>query len=209
LSPGGACRTSHTDFLKHYRRFDDPDLSISTGTAAQSPFVIAFVRGGISVVPSIINGVVCTSAISAGSSCIFFASRTLYGLSCDGHAPKFFQRCNRFGIPHYAVGATCLLIPLAYMNVNNNSSLVFGWLVNITTVSGLIGWVVIEFTYLRFFKALKEQGYERKDLPYQSPGQPYVAWMTMVLVSIILLTSGTSASVTLIHCRRLRVKSLD
>jgi amino acid transporter len=77
------------------------------------------------------------------------------------------------------------------MNVSNNSSLVFGWLVNITTVSGLIGWVVIELTYLRFFKALKAQGYERGDLPYQSPGQPYVAWITMVLVSIILLTSGT------------------
>jgi amino acid transporter len=77
------------------------------------------------------------------------------------------------------------------MNVSNNSSLVFGWLVNITTVSGLIGWVVIEFTYLRFFKALKAQGYGRRDLPYQSPGQPYVAWITMVLVSIILLTSGT------------------
>jgi len=77
------------------------------------------------------------------------------------------------------------------MNVNNNSSLVFGWLVNITTVAGLIGWVVIELTYLRFFKALKVQGYERNDLPYQSPGQPYVAWITMILVTTILLTSGT------------------
>jgi amino acid transporter len=76
------------------------------------------------------------------------------------------------------------------MNVSNNSSLVFGWLVNITTVSGLIGWVVIEFTYLRFWRALRVQGYERRDLPYQSPGQPYVAWITMVLVSVILLTSG-------------------
>jgi len=171
-------------------RFDDPSLTISTGNAAQSPFVIAFVRSGIQVVPSIINAVVCTSAISAGSSCIFFASRTLYGLSRDGHAPKILQRCNRFGTPHYAVGLTCCLMPLVYLNVGNDSSIVFGWLVNITTVSGLIGWVVIEVTYLRFHAGLKVQGYDRKELPYRSPGQPYTAWITLVCVVLILLTSG-------------------
>lgn len=139
-------------------------MSISTGTAQQSPFVIAFVRAGISVVPSIINAVVCTSAISSASACIFIASRTLYGLSRDGHAPAVFQRCNRFGTPHYAVGLTCLLLPLVYLNVGNSSSVVFGWFVNITTVAGLIGWIVIEVTYLRFCAGLKAQGYSRRGL---------------------------------------------
>lgn len=141
--------------------YDDPSLSISTGTAQQSPFVIAFQRSGVKVVPSIINAIVCTSAISSGSACIFIASRTLYGLSCDGHAPRIFQRCNRFGTPHYAIGLTCVLLPLVYLNVANNTSVVFGWFVNITTVSGLIGWVVIEATYLRFYAGLKKQGYSR------------------------------------------------
>lgn len=104
---------------------------------------------------------VCTSAISSGSSCIFIASRTVYGLSRDGHAPKLFQQCNRFGTPHYAVGLTSLLLPLTYMSVSNNSSTVFFWFVNITTVSGLIGWVVIEVTYLRFYAGLAAQGYSR------------------------------------------------
>lgn len=53
-------------------------------------------------------------------------------------------------------------MPLVYLNVGNDSSIVFGWLVNITTVSGLIGWVVIEVTYLRFYAGLKVQGYDRK-----------------------------------------------
>ncbi|GKT79528.1 amino acid permease [Colletotrichum tofieldiae] len=143
---------------------NDPSLSISTGTAQQSPFVIAFTRSGVSVLPSIINAVVCTSAISSGSACVFIASRTLYGLSCDGHAPKILQRCNRFGTPHYAVGLTCILMPLVYLNVANNTSVVFGWFVNITTVAGLIGWIVIEVTYLRFYAGLKAQGYSRNVL---------------------------------------------
>jgi amino acid transporter len=146
----------------HPRPSNDPALSVSTGTAQQSPFVIAFTRSGVSILPSIINVVVCTSAISSASACVFIASRTLYGLSCDGHAPKVFQRCNRFGTPHYAVGLTCVLFPLVYLNVANSSSVVFGWFVNITTVAGLIGWIVIEVTYLRFYAGLKVQGYSRK-----------------------------------------------
>ncbi|KZL80481.1 amino acid permease [Colletotrichum incanum] len=168
----------------------DPSLSISTGTAQQSPFVIAFTRSGVSVLPSIINAVVCTSAISSGSACVFIASRTLYGLSCDGHAPKILQRCNRFGTPHYAVGLTCILMPLVYLNVANNTSVVFGWFVNITTVAGLIGWIVIEVTYLRFYAGLKAQGYSRNDLPYRSPGQPYVSWITLVMVFLVVFFSG-------------------
>ncbi|UKZ52839.1 hypothetical protein TrVGV298_006626 [Trichoderma virens] len=170
--------------------YNDPSLAISTGTAQQSPFVIAFQRSGVKVVPSIINAVVCTSAISSGSACIFIASRTLYGLSCDGHAPRIFQRCNRFGTPYYAIGLTCLLLPLVYLNVANNTSVVFGWFVNITTVSGLIGWVVIEVTYLRFYAGLKKQGYSRDSLPYKSPLQPYVSWATVFVVSLVILFSG-------------------
>ncbi|KAK2060665.1 amino acid permease [Colletotrichum caudatum] len=169
---------------------NDPSLSISTGTAQQSPFVIAFTRSGVSVLPSIINAVVCTSAISSGSACVFIASRTLYGLSCDGHASKIFQRCNRFGTPHYAVGLTCMLMPLVYLNVANNTSVVFGWFLNITTVAGLIGWIVIEVTYLRFYAGLKAQGYSRNELPYRSPGQPYVSWVTLVMVCLIVFFSG-------------------
>ncbi|KAF5523635.1 Proline-specific permease [Colletotrichum aenigma] len=169
---------------------NDPALSVSTGTAQQSPFVIAFTRSGVSVLPSIINAVVCTSAISSGSACVFIASRTLYGLSCDGHAPRILQRCNRFGTPYVAVALTCVLFPLVYLNVGNNTSVVFGWFVNITTVAGLIGWIVIEVTYLRFYAGLKAQGHSRKDLPYRSPGQPYVSWITLVAVVLVVFFSG-------------------
>ncbi|EED21242.1 amino acid transporter, putative [Talaromyces stipitatus ATCC 10500] len=170
--------------------YDDPKLQLSTGTAQQSPFVIAFQRSGVSVVPSIINAVVCTSAFSSGSACIFIASRTLYGLSRDGHAPKFFQKCNRFGVPHYAVGLTCVLLPLVYLNVGQNTSVVFGWFVNITTVAGLIGWMVIEITYLRFYYGLKAQGIPRDELPYHGPLQPYNAWATLIMVFLVVFFSG-------------------
>lgn len=52
-------------------------------------------------------------------------------------------------------------MPLVYLNVANNTSVVFGWFVNITTVAGLIGRIVIEVKYIRFQAGLKQQGYSR------------------------------------------------
>jgi amino acid transporter len=152
--------------------------------------VIAFERAGIPALPSIINAVVCTSAFSSGSACIFLASRTLYGLSQEGQAPKFFQKCNRFGTPYLAVAASLLLIPLVYLSVASTPSIVFGWLVNITTVSGFISWIAIKATYVRFYHAMKAPGDSRADLPYKSPLQPFTAWFTMISIVVVILFSG-------------------
>lgn len=92
---------------------------------------------------------------------MFLASRTIYSLIADGHAPKIFMKCNRFGTPWYAVSLSLLPSPLVYMVVSNQASVIFVWFVNITTVAGLLGWVVIEVTYLRFFYALNKQTISR------------------------------------------------
>ncbi|KAE9968107.1 hypothetical protein BLS_006015 [Venturia inaequalis] len=172
--------------------YNDENLGISTGTAEQSPFVIAFTRAGIKVLPSIINAIVCTSAFSCGSSCIFLASRTLLGMSEEGHAPRLFLRTNRFGTPYLAVAASLIFMPLVYLALGTSSSIVFGWFVNITTVAGLIGWVVICITYLRFFYGLKYQHINRDRLPYKSPLQPYMAWSTLLALTLVILFSGYS-----------------
>ncbi|CAN9338661.1 unnamed protein product [Alternaria alternata] len=172
--------------------FNDPNLGISTGDAQQSPFVIAFQRAGINVLPSIINAIVCTSAFSCGSACVFLASRTLYGLAEDGQAPKVLLRTNGFGTPYLAIGASLIFMPLVYLSLGSNSSVVFGWFVNITTIAGLIGWLVIEGTYLRFYYALKAQGISRDRLAYKSPMQPYLAWVTGGALVLVILFSGYS-----------------
>ncbi|KAF4634300.1 hypothetical protein G7Y89_g3808 [Cudoniella acicularis] len=169
--------------------YDSKAPSKSTGTAASSPFVIAFQAAGIKVLHSIINAVVCTSAISSGSACISLASRTLYGLSADGHAPKIFMRCNRFGTPWYAAALSVLPSPLVYMIVNTQASIIFGWFANIITIAGLIGWVVIGITCLRFYYGLK-----RQVLPYKSPLQPYVAYAIILIIFLIIFFSGMTSN---------------
>lgn len=78
---------------------DDENLLSGSGTATASPFVIAATRAGIQVVPHIINFVVLTSAWSSGNSSLLGASRVLYGMAKEKHAPKVFLRTNRMGVP--------------------------------------------------------------------------------------------------------------
>lgn len=48
--------------------------------AAASPYVVAMDRMGIPYLPHIVNALIFTSALSAGNSYVYCASRSLYGL---------------------------------------------------------------------------------------------------------------------------------
>lgn len=172
---------------------NDPNLLRSTGTASQSPFVIAARNAGIKVVPSIINAVILTSAWSSGNSTMLGGSRTLFGLAAHGHAPAIFRRLNRFGVPYVAVSLFSLFIALGYMTVSNSASTVFTWLQDIVSISTLVNWVCICCVYLRFYYGCKKQGIDRhKELPWAAPLQPYATWATLVLLIILFFTGGWS-----------------
>lgn len=169
---------------------NDKDLLASTGTAAQSPFVIAATRAGVQVVPSIINAVVLTSAWSAGNSGLLCGSRTLYGLAREGRAPKIFLQVSRFGIPYVAVIFLSLFVCLGFMTLSNGAATVFGWLQDLVAVAALVNWSIICLVYLRFFYSMKAQGISRDRLPWKAPFQPYAAWIGLVSFIILLLTGG-------------------
>ncbi|TVY38872.1 Proline-specific permease [Lachnellula occidentalis] len=166
---------------------NDPSLLKSTGTAAQSPFVIAATRAGIKIVPSIINAIVLTSAWSSG---LLGGSRTLYGMAKEGHAPKFFLRVNRMGVPYIAVCSLSLFICLGFMTLSDSASTVFGWLQDLVSVSALVGWLIICIVYLRFYYGMKKQGIDRDELPWKAPLQPYAAWTSLIAFTILLFTGG-------------------
>ena len=94
------------------------------------------------------------------------------------------------------------------MTISSGAATVFGWLVNLTTVGGFIGWWVINCTYLFFcgfpFVPLRngqnlhgcvdygyqKQGFDRKELVYYSPLQPYLSWWGIFWATFFLIISG-------------------
>jgi yeast amino acid transporter len=158
--------------------------------AYTSPWVMAIQNANISVLPSIINAVVLTSASSSANAFLYVGSRYLFGLAQNGQAPRIFLKCTEKGIPIYGVALTAMWSGLAYMSVSTSSAKVFRWFQSLGTVAILFTWCSICIAYLRFHRALQLQGVDRTTLPYKSPFQPYTAWFALCFFAIIIVFNG-------------------
>lgn len=173
--------------------YNDKDLAaaIKSGSpgAAASPFVVAIENAGISVLPSVINAVILTSAWSAGNAFLYTASRNLYALALNGNAPRVFARCNRNGVPYVAVLGTTAVALLTYLNVSNSSAKVFGWFANLTTVCALFNWTTLSFAYIRFRKGALQQGIYHT-MPKKAWFSPYSAYWAFGSCIFIITIQG-------------------
>lgn len=157
--------------------YTEPLLLSGSGTATASPFVIAIQNAGIKGLPSVINAVILISAWSAGNSDIYASSRTLYALALEGQMPRFVKKCTKKGLPIVAVAITSAFCALAYLDTGGETAVTaFGWLYNISAVTGILTWWTILLSYLRFYYGLKKQGLTRDSFPYIAPLQPYLSW---------------------------------
>lgn len=159
-------------------------------TAAASPWVIAIQRAGIKALPSIINAVIITSAVSSGNAFLYTGSRYLFALAANGHAPKFLLKTAKSGNPIYCVITTAIFSPLTYLSVSSGPNQIFLWFQSLTTMATLCTWSSICVAYLHFFGALKAQNVDRKTLVHRAPLQPYGAWVILVFFLIIIFFNG-------------------
>ncbi|KAJ5524189.1 Amino acid/polyamine transporter I [Penicillium frequentans] len=144
----------------------------STKGAAASPFVAAIYLSGIAVVPDILNGCILQCAISLSS-----AVRRLSLLYT-----------NRRGVPVYALAVSSSVATLAYVNVAEDSRLVFGYLVDMVTMLGLLVWVCILITHIAFVRARKAQGIPDEALTFRARFGLAGTWLGLVLCLFISMT---------------------
>jgi len=177
--------------------YNDPQLLIilggdaaASGTAAASPYVIAMQNLGIGVLPHITNALMVTSIFSAGNSYVYCASRTLYSLALDGHAPKFLRKCTKKGVPIWCFCVTMIFPFLSFLAVGTSSGQVITWLANLTEASQIIDYICMCIIYIYFYRALKVQGYDRSTLPYVGWFQPYCAWIGLLTMIFTVAVYG-------------------
>ncbi|KAJ9642596.1 amino acid transporter [Knufia peltigerae] len=140
----------------------------STGASA-SPFVVAITISGIEVLPAIINGAVLLFVLSTANTDLYISSRTLYGLAKTGQAPKFCGYTNQRGVPVWNLVIGTLVSCLAFLNVSGNSQQVFLYFVNVVSIFGMLSWVSILITHIRFIQARRAQGVRDETLAYTAP----------------------------------------
>jgi amino acid transporter len=166
-------------------------LTSGDDNANSSPFVIAITNAGISILPSIVNACILVAAWSAGNSYCWVGSRMIVAMTTDRQLPQIFGRVDKKGVPYVAVIAAWLFGPLAYLSLGSGGAAqAFTWLLNLSTVAGLIAWATLCFCYIRFFAAMKKQNVSRDTLPWKAPFQPYAAWVGFIGSTIITLVAG-------------------
>jgi amino acid transporter len=145
-----------------------------------SPFVIAVQNAGIKVVPSIMNAVILISVLSVGNSSTYGATRTLQAMAEKGQAPKIFTYIDKRGRPLPTLVLILALGLISYIGtIHGQGPVIFDWLLSLSGLSSFFTWYSllrfspdcrgsICFAHIRFRQAMKVQGQNLDDIPFQA-----------------------------------------
>lgn len=179
--------------------YNYPDLvsiltgSSGSGTAAASPYVMSMKMLGVNVLPHLVNALMLTSIFSAGNTYTYCATRSLYGLALEGRAPRFLRKTWSNGVPIYCFCVVMLFPFLSFLQVGNGSKKVVGWLVDLITAGGIIDYLVMNVTFLYYYRACEAQGVDRKTLPYYGRFQPYGTYIAIFVQTLVVIFYGYTA----------------
>jgi amino acid transporter len=180
-------------FLGMLVPYDSPELAFAakarTGSAA-SPFVVAIKLAGIKALPDILNACILVFTFSASNSDLYIASRTIYGLAEEGHAPKIFRWTDKRGVPVPALAISALFCCTAFMNAADDSKTVFGYFVNLTTIFGLLSWISLLVSHIWFVRARRAQGITNDQMAYVAPFGLWGSIIALFFCCLIALTKN-------------------
>lgn len=143
---------------------------------------------GIPALPSIVNGVILTSAWSCGLANSFTASRVLYSLALRGTAPAIFAKTFR-GVPVLALSVVVAFGCLSYMSVSSSAATAFGYIVNITGATWILNMGLQQIIYICFRRGIDFRGIDRSTLPFAIKRQLPLAWFALIFYMFLFLVS--------------------
>lgn len=158
--------------------------------AVGSPFVETFAKVGITGAAGIINFVVLTAAMSGANSGIYSSSRMLFKMSMDKEVPGIFGKLSKHVVPNIAIVTISLGILIGFIlnviltTVSKSTESLFVIVYSSSVLPGLVPWFVILVSELRFRKQNKDL---LKDHPFKMPFFPYVNYLAIIALVIIVL----------------------
>lgn len=148
-----------------------------------SPFVAIFDGIGIAGAAHVLNVVVLTAAVSAYNSGLYANSRMLYSLARQGNAPKFLGTLNRRGAPVAGVLTSSFITAIAVVMAFLVPDQVFGILISIALAAGIINWVMVAITQMKFRKRIGAKAVEQ--LSFKMPFYP-ISNVLIILFLVVL-----------------------
>ena len=174
--------------------YTDPNLlSAEIEQVSTSPFTLIFERAGILGAASVMNAVILTAILSAGSSGMYASSRMLYAMAVKGRAPGVFAKVDKRGVPMPALIATAAVGAFAFITSLIGDGAAYIWLINVSGLAGFIVWAGIAWSHYRFRKAFKAQGHSVSELPFRS--KLYPAGPILALIMVLTVIAGQNLEI--------------
>ena len=169
--------------------YTDPNLlNTSEENVSISPFTLVFERAGVLGAASVMNAVILTSVLSAGTSGLYSSTRMLFALAEHGHAPRFLMRLSRHQVPLNALMATTLVGLAGFLTSLVGDGRAYELLLTVSALAGFITWAGISWCHWKFRGALRAQGRPLSELPYRARFFP--AGTVIALVACVAIIVG-------------------
>lgn len=182
--------------------YADPRLlSTAVDSIAQSPFAVVLSTAGLSHVASFMNFVILIAVLSAANSDLYSSSRILYSMSESGEVPKFISKVNAKKVPIFSVIITAIFALGFFLLSHVGSGSIFLWLINLSTLSGIIAWSAIIISHFGFRKYLKRENISLDSLSFSAKffpfGQLYslLGCVLVILGQVLVLMNENQLSV--------------
>ncbi|WCE08337.1 amino acid permease [Pseudomonas sp. JBR1] len=174
--------------------YTDPRLLQNDATdVSVSPFTLLFERAGLAFAASLMNAVILSAVLSAGTSGMYASTRMLHSLAEQGKAPRLFARVSRNGVPRNALLATTAVGALCFFTSLVGDKALYGWLLNTSGMCGFIAWLGIAVSHYRFRQGYLAQGRRLEDLPYRAKLFPFGPLLAFALCLVITLGQNYAA----------------
>lgn len=169
--------------------YTDPNLlDSSEENISVSPFTLIFEKAGVLGAASLMNAVILTSVLSAGTSGLYASTRMLFALAENGHAPSFLTRLSRHQVPMNALVATTLVGLAGFITSLVGDGKAYEFLLTVSALAGFITWMGISWSHYKFRRALSAQGVSLDSLPYKARFFP--AGAIIALIACVAIVVG-------------------
>ena len=162
-------------------------LNTSEENISISPFTLIFERAGVLGAASLMNAVILTSVLSAGTSGLYSSTRMLFALAERGHAPHFLTRLSRHQVPLNALMATTLVGLAGFLTSLVGDGRAYELLLTVSALAGFITWAGISWCHWKFRMAMRAQGRGLEELPYRARFFPAGAVVALVACAAIIV----------------------
>lgn len=172
--------------------YTDPRLvdAANNDNIDASPFTLIFEKAGVVGAASVMNAVILSAILSAGSSGLFASTRMLYGLAQRGMAPKVLLKTNKRNVPMPALLATSALA-VACFAISQLQENAYTWLVNASALAGFITWCGVAWSHLKFRRAYAAQGHDVNDLPFKARWFPLGPALALAMCAIVIVMQNS------------------